>query len=202
MKTAGRSPTIAVVGLSLIAATVSALRAVRTGLDDRSTGVVLAVTASLLALAAAVTVLRSLRLAALPLAGALLLELLVLNGNVGVAPPRLINAIPLICALALTLVPGRSGNQGPPAPGSPHRRVATVIALALMVPIGFAYLSTGLIAPSPDVFGAYVLYAVLLGGAVWLARRGSWWVVAVPIVSVGIWPLMVWAGESYLDWSA
>ena len=85
--------------------------------------------------------------------------------------------------------------------GHPYRSVATIIALVLMVPIGFVYLVTGLIAPSPDVFGAYVLFALLLGGAVWLARRRSWWVVAIPIVSIGIWPLMAWAGETYLDWS-
>ena len=146
------------------------------------------------------TALRSLRSAAVPLAGALLLELLVLS-VIDVAPPRLVNAIPLMFALALALVFGRPGPEQSPAQGSPQRRVATAAALALMAPIGVAYLSTGLVAPSPDVLGAYALFGLLLGGAVWLARRRSWWVIAVPIVSAGIWPLMVWAGETYLNWS-
>lgn len=200
VETAGRSPTIAVAGLSLIAAAVSALRAVRTDLDDRSTGAVLALSASVVALGAVVSAFRSLRLAVLPLTGALLLELLVLS-VVDVARPRLVNAIPLMFALALALVSGRSGTERSPSLGLPRRRVATIIALAAMVPIGFAYLSAGLVAPAPDVFGAYALFALLLGGALWLARRGSWWVVAVPIVSVAIWPLMLWAGETYLNWS-
>ena len=199
--TVSRRLVLAVVGFALIAAGLSAVRAVRTGLDDGATGAVLAAAASLLAMAAAAAAFRSLRLAALPLAGSVLLELLVLDRYVNVAPPRLINAIPLMFALALALVPGRSSTERSPSPGSPQHQVAAIVALALMVPIGFAYLVTGLVAPAPDVFGAYVLFALLLGGAVWLARRRSWWVVAVPIVSAGMWPLMVWAGETYLDWS-
>lgn len=88
-----------------------------------------------------------------------------------------------------------------PAPGSPQRRFATAVVLVLMIPIGVLYFSTGLVAPSPDVFGAYAVFATLLGGASWLARRRSWWIVAVPVVSVGVWLLMVWAGETFLDWS-
>lgn len=198
--TPSRRVVVVVVGFSLIAAAVSAWRAVRTGLDGGSTGVVLAAVASLLAAAGAATAVRSLRLAALPLAGAVFLELIVLDGY-DVAPPRLINAIPLMFALALALVFGRSSTERSPARASRQRNVATIVALALMVPIGFAYLATGLVAPAPDLFGAYALFALLLGGAVWLARRRSWWVVAVPVVSAGIWPVMLWIGETYLDWS-
>ena len=103
-------------------------------------------------------------------------------------------------ALAVALVSGRPGPEQSPAQRSPQPRVATAAALALMVPSGFAYLSTGLVAPSPYVFGAYA-FGLLLGGAVWLAHRRSWLIVAVPIVSAGIWPLMVLAGETYLNWS-
>lgn len=199
--TTGRFTVVAVVCCSVIAAAVSALRAARSDLDDGSAGVALASTAAILALAAAITALRSLRLAALPLAGALLLELLVLNELVDVAPPRLVNAIPLMFALALALASGRSDTERSPAPESAPRRMATIVALVLMVPIGFVYLVTGLVAPWPDVIGAYVLFALLLLAAVSLARRESWWVVAVPFVSVGMWPLMLWAGETYLNWS-
>ncbi len=192
---------VAVAAFALIAATVSAVRAVRTGLDGGSTGVVLAAVASLLALLGAAAAFRSLRLAALLLSGPLLLELLVLDRYGNVAPPRLINAIPLMFALALALVFGRSSTGRAPARGSRLQKIATIVALALMAPIGVVYLVTGLVAPVPDVYGAYTIFALLLGGAVWLARRRSWWVVAMPIVSAGIWPLMIWAGETYLDWS-
>ncbi len=192
---------VAVAAFALIAATVSAVRAVRTGLDGGSTGVVLAAVASLLALLGAAAAFRSLRLAALLLSGPLLLELLVLDRYGNVAPPRLINAIPLMFALALALVFERSSTGRSPARGSRLQKIATIVALALMAPIGLVYLVTGLVAPVPDVYGAYTIFALLLGGAVWLARRRSWWVVAMPIVSAGIWPLMIWAGETYLDWS-
>jgi len=192
---------LVVAGFALIAAIVSAVRAVRTGLDDGSTGVVLAAVASLLALLGAAAAFRSLRQAALLLAGPLLLELLVLDRYGNVAPPRLVNAIPLMFALALALVFGRSSTERSPALGSHRQKLATIVALALMAPIGFVYLVTGLVAPVPDVYGAYAIFALLLGGAVWLARRRSWWVVAMPIVSAAIWPLMIWAGESFLDWS-
>lgn len=199
--TVGRPAVIAVFGFSLIAAAVSAFRAASTGLDDGSTGVVLAATASLLAVAGAVAAFRSLRLAALPLAVALLMELVVLNEYVDVAPPRLVNAIPLMFALALAIVASRSSTERSRAPESRQRRVAAIVALVLMVPIGFGYLATGLVAPFPDVYAAYALFTFLLGGAVWLTHRRSWWVVAVPIVSVGLWSLMFWAGDTYLDWS-
>lgn len=193
--------TSAVAGFAFLAAVVSAVRAVRTGLDGGSTGVALAAVASLLALLGAAAAFRSLRLAALVIAVALLLELLILDRYGNVAPPRLINAIPLLFALALALVSGLSRTERSAVGGSRLQKIATIVALALMVPIGFTYFVTGLVAPTPDVYGAYTIFALLLGGAVWLARRRSWWVVAVPIVSAGIWPLMVWAGETYLNWS-
>lgn len=201
ISTGGRLPVIAVVGLSLVAAAISAFRAIRTDLDGGSSGVVLASMAAVLALVAAATATRSLRSAALPLTVAVLLELLVLNGGSGVAPPRLVNAIPLLFALSLALVGDRLPVGRSPEVSSPPQTIAITVALASMVPIGFAYLATGLVAPMPDVIIAYALYALLLGSAVWLARRRSWWVVAVPFLSAGLWPLMVWAGETFLDWS-
>lgn len=196
-----RPAILALVGLSLLAASLSAFRAVRTYLDDASVGVVLASVAALLALAAAVIAVRAQRWAAIPLGGALVLELLVLNEYVEVAPPRLINMIPLLFALALALVPGRRATTQRPTVESPVGNVMITVALMLMVPIGLVYLTTGLIAPTPDLFGVYLVFALLLAAAVWLAQRGSRWVVAVPIVSAALWPLVVWAGESYLDWS-
>lgn len=198
-----RFPLGAQVVLSQIAAGVFAYRAIRTAdLGDQWAGFFLVSLAALFALAAAVTAFRSPRWAALPLAGALFLELFVLDQFFGVAPPRLINAIPLLFALALAAVPGPLGGLAQPTRASQPLSVATVISLVAMVPIGLLYLLTGLVAPAPDLFAAYVLFALLLGVAVWLARQRSWWVIAVPIVSAGLWPLMVWMGETFLDWSA
>ncbi len=82
------------------------------------------------------------------------------------------------------------------------RTVSTVVALVLMVPVGFAYFATGLVASGADLLGAYALFAVLLTATVWLAVRRSWWVVAMPFVSAGFLVLMLWLGERFLDWSA
>lgn len=118
------------------------------------------------------------------------------------APPRFIAAIPLFFALAMLLVPRGSEASPASSAGLTSRSVATVIALGLMVPIGVAYLSVGLVAPEPDLFGAYALFAMLLTVTVWMAVRRTWWVVAMPFVSAGLWVLMLWLGERFLDWSA
>ena len=115
------------------------------------------------------------------------------------APPRLVTAIPLVVALALSLVPARTW------PGDTNslaraRTAAVVVALVLMVPVGFFYFVTGLVAPAPDVYGAYALFGILVLATVLLARRRSWWALAMPPVSAGLWFLMLWAGETYLDW--
>jgi len=81
------------------------------------------------------------------------------------------------------------------------RNVLTVVALVLMVPVGFAYLATGLVASGVDLLGAYALFAVLLAATVWLAVRRSWWVVAMPFVSAGVFVLMLRLGGRFLDWS-
>lgn len=195
-------------GLTLIAAAGFVVRGVLTatgtGFSDnasRTTGVGLASLAALLAFAAAALALRSPRAAALPLAGALALELTVLGNYV--APPRLITALPLFAALALAVVrpmPDVQDRREGIAP-SPGRTAAAAVALTLMVPVGFMYLTTGLVAPAPDVFGVYALFAALVVVAVRLAQRRSLWVLAVPAASAALWFLVLLAGGELLDWS-
>ncbi len=196
--------------LSLTAAAVFAYRIVAElvgrgvpdARDPSTTGVSLGIAALVLALGGA-AVARRPRLAAALLIGALALELTVLGEHL--APPRLVAALPLIGALALALTArGRSDSSGAAATQATTRARAalTVVAFALMVPIGFFYLTTGLVAPAPDVFLAYALFAVLVTTAVLLARRRSWWVLAVPPVSAGLWFLLLWVGESLWGWSA
>lgn len=205
----GRAARLTAAGLSLLAAAAFGVRAVLTALDDdlpadssTGAGVALASLAAALSVGAAgALAARSLRLAAIPLAAALALELVVLGRYV--APPRLVTAIPLVFALAVCLGwPGRPSGAGrPAAPRSWGRTAAAGGALALMVPIGFMYLTTGLVAPAPDVFGVYVLFAVLVVVAVRLARRHSWWVLAVPVASAALWFLVLLAGAQLRGWS-
>ena len=124
-----------------------------------------------------------------------MVELLLLGA---LAPPRLIAAIPLLFALALVVVPKSAAGMGD---AWTARNVLTVVALVLMVPVGFGFLATGLVASGADLLGAYALFAVLLTATVWLAVRRSWWVVAMPLLSAGFFALMLWFGGRFLGWS-
>lgn len=192
---------------SMLAAAILAARAVRTavgdglaGGDPSVSGTLLAASAALVAVAAAAIAFRSPRAAALPLGLLLVLELVLLDRYV--APPRLVTAIPLVFAIALALVRPGTAVARPSTSGTARtgQTIVTVVALLLMVPVGFFYLLTGLVAPAPDVYGAYALFAGLVGIAVLLARRGSWWVLAVPVASAGLWFAMLWVGQTWLDW--
>jgi hypothetical protein len=199
-----RGRSVAVLALSLLAALILVVRVIRTVtrdgplVDIEVVGIVQASIAAALAVAGAVMGPRSGRRAALLIGGALVVELLLLNA---LAPPRLVAAIPLFFALALVVVPARPEGVGGLGEEWTVRNVLTVVALGLMVPVGFAYLSTGLVASGADLFGAYALFAALLAVTVWLAVRGSWWVVAMPFVSAGFFVLMLWLGERFFDWS-
>lgn len=206
-----RSPTPVVyiqVGLALVAATVFGFRAARTALGqgvpetDTALNVVGALIvggAACLATAAAVLLLASRRGAAVAaLVTTLLLELVVLGAVA--APPRLITALPLGLAMALFLVPNPGATGRPAGAVSPSRTAAAVVALLLMLPVGFLYLMSGLVVPSPDLFGMYALFGLLLAGAALLARRRSWWVLAVPPLASGLWFLLISLGGEYLGW--
>lgn len=178
------------------AAIFSILRAVRT---DEARGVALASIAALLALGAAAATFRSRRWAAIPLAAALLMELTVLL-NV-VAPPRVVNAIPLLFALGLAVAPGGWNSDRVPVASAQMRSLVAVVSIALMVPPGLAYLVGPLIfAPYPDIYLFYLLYVVLVTVTMALARRRSWWIAAMPFVSTGLWLLTVQIGVAYRDW--
>lgn len=206
-----RLPVLAQAGLSLTAAVIFVYRVATElvgddspdGSDPSATGIYLGVAASVLALAGAAVSLSATRLAAVPLVVALAMELTILGQQL--APPRLVAALPLIAAIALAATSRASSPAGLRSSAtlrSRARQASTVVSLVLMAPIGFFYLTTGLVAPAPDVFGAYALFGLLLALGVLLARRGSWWVVAVPVASAALWLLMLWVGGSLLGWSA
>lgn len=194
-------------GLCGFAAIVSILRAVRTGtlehqgveVPDETRGVALASIAALLALGAAAVTFRSRRWAAIPLAAALLMELTVLL-NV-VAPPRIVNAIPLLFALGLAIAPAGWDPVRVSVASGQMRSLVAVVSIGLMVPLGLAYLiGPHIIAPYPDIYISYLLYAVLVTVTMVLARRRSWWIAAIPFVSTGLFLLMVQIGVAYRDW--
>lgn len=192
--------------LSVLAAAVFTFRGVRTALGDgmpggepSGAGVVLATMAALLAVGAAALAFRSPRTAAVPLGVLLVAELLLLDRYL--APPRLITAIPLVVGLALALGPwgGRAAER---VTVSAPRRVVAVVSLLMLAPVGFMYLVSGLVVPGPWLFGMYALLAVLVVVTVQLARRGSFWALAVPPVAAGLWFAILTAGERFLDWQA
>lgn len=202
-----RSPVaLAQAGLSLLAAAVLAFRVVRTAAGDgmpggepSGAGVVLASMAALLAVGAAALAMRSPRAAALPLGAVLAAELALLDDYV--APPRLVTAVPLVFALALALVRPGTRPTGPGA-GTTAQRVVGVVSLLLLAPVGFMYLVSGLVVPGPWLYGMYALFALLVVATVWLARRGSWWVLVGPPVAAVLWFAILSAGERFLGWQA
>lgn len=216
---ASRSPiTYLQIGMALLAAVVLGFRTVRTAngqaVPDTDTashilGAALTASAGAGAVAAAVLLLAGRRRpAAAALALTLGLELFVLD--VLAAPPRLVTALPLSLALALFLAtrPSRAGVDNSPAeagdplgaPPRPLHTAASVVALLLMLPVGLQYLLSGLVVPSPDLFGMYALFGILLAAAAVLARRRSWWVVAVPPIAAALWFLLISLGSHYLGW--
>lgn len=91
--------------------------------------------------------------------------------------------------------------DSPPETRRPGRVVAAVLAWLAMVPVGFFYAASGLLVPGPWLFLMWLLYAVLLVVAVRLTRRGSYWVLAVPVVGGAAWWAVVSAGEKWLGWT-
>ncbi len=64
------------------------------------------------------------------------------------------------------------------------------------------YLASGLVAPLWAIIVLLLVWAGLLGVAVWAVRTRSAWGLATPFLAVAIWLGGVSAGEAFLDWSA
>ena len=100
---------------------------------------------------------------------------------------------------------GRVGDPAPRAPvppRTPARTAAAVVGLLLMVPVGYFYLVSGLVMPSPWLIVLWVLFLALLLVAVQLTRRRSWWVPAVHAAAFLLWLLALILGERVLGWQA
>ena len=80
-------------------------------------------------------------------------------------------------------------------------RIAAVIALLAMVPVGFFYLASGLLVPGPWLFLLWVLFLVIVSVGVRLFRRRSNLLLAVPVVAAVVWLGTLTAGEAWLGWT-
>ena len=93
-----------------------------------------------------------------------------------------------------------------PADESPHRSgggrlAAPIVGLLAMAPVGFFYVASGLLVPGPWLYLIWVLYLALLWLAIWLARRGSFAVLVVPVAAAVAWWSIIALGEEYGGWT-
>ncbi|MET0883530.1 MAG: hypothetical protein ABWZ13_05200 [Acidimicrobiales bacterium] len=80
-------------------------------------------------------------------------------------------------------------------------RVLVVLGFVAHLGVGFVVMVSGLIMP---------LWAILALGVVWAVglvvmirnRMSPLIVIAVPVLTLGLWAMTGWAGERYLDWTA
>ncbi len=66
----------------------------------------------------------------------------------------------------------------------------------------FLYLTVLLSVPGYAVVGFLLLWTAFMGVAVYLLRRRSARVMAVPVMAVAVWAVLAWAGDHFLGWTA
>ncbi len=80
-------------------------------------------------------------------------------------------------------------------------RVAVVVGFLLHVAFGALVLVSGLIMPTWAVGALGVVWVVALAAVIrWRSRPAL--VLGIPLVLLAIWVIMLWAGDSFLDWTA
>ena len=76
------------------------------------------------------------------------------------------------------------------------------VGIAAHLVVGYLYLAAGLVAPLYGIVIFWVLWAALLGLAIWLLRRHPLWILAIPIVALGVLFGGITLGGALLGWSA
>ena len=90
-----------------------------------------------------------------------------------------------------------------PRPSQPvWALVLGFVGIAAHLVVGYFYLAAGLVAPLYGIIVFWVLWAALLGLAIWLLRRHPLWILAISIVAVGILSGGIALGGALLGWSA
>ena len=72
--------------------------------------------------------------------------------------------------------------------------------VALHLPVGFLYLSSGLIAPAYALAPLWALWLVFLVVAVRSLLRRPLWTPLVPVVAVALWAVVMAVGSQLLGW--
>ena len=79
--------------------------------------------------------------------------------------------------------------------------IAKVIGFALLLATGFFYLVSGLVVPFPYLLFLWALWIALV--AVAILKRHDWRIVlALPVVSIGLWFAILNLGGEFLGWTA
>ena len=76
------------------------------------------------------------------------------------------------------------------------------VGIAAHLVVGSFYLAAGLVTPLYGIIIFWVLWAALLGLAIWLLRRHPLWILAIPLVAVGILFGGIALGGALFGWSA
>ena len=88
----------------------------------------------------------------------------------------------------------------------PERRRAPVVVAVLAglahLVVGYFYLAGGLVVPGAVLIPLWILWLALAALLVWLAVRGSWWTIAIPLTAAVIFVLTVVLGEQVFGWTA
>jgi hypothetical protein len=80
--------------------------------------------------------------------------------------------------------------------------IAGWIGLLALLPVGFFYLSSGLVAPLWAMIVLWIIWFALFGLGVYLLSRKPAWILALPVLAFGIWFGALSAGEAWLGWTA
>jgi hypothetical protein len=76
------------------------------------------------------------------------------------------------------------------------------IGIAAHLVVGYFYLVAGLVTPLYGLIVLWILWLALLAVAIWMLRRHPLWVLAVPVVALGILVGVVTLGGAFLGWTA
>ena len=74
------------------------------------------------------------------------------------------------------------------------------VGIAAHFVAGYFYVAAGLVAPLYGIVVLWIVWVALLAVAVWLLRRHPVWILAIPLVAVGILFGGITLGEALLGW--
>jgi hypothetical protein len=80
-------------------------------------------------------------------------------------------------------------------------RVASWLGLAGHICTLPFFLASGLVAPLWAVIGLFIAWVVLIGVCLWAIRARSAWGLAVPFAAIGLWYVVLSAGEAIFGWT-